>query len=243
MNSFLTLAFLFFVGSLAGWCMELLFRHFTSKDRKWINPGFCVGPYLPIYGFGLCAMYLIASLERFNWIGHPVWNKAVLFLAMAVCMTAIEYIAGVVCLKFWNLRLWDYSNFRGNIQGIICPQFSLIWAALGGVYDFLIHPHILDALGWLSRNLACSFFIGLFYGVFLIDVAYSAQIVTKIKAFAVENEVVVRYEALKDHIHTQLLSSKEKIRFFFPLRSSRPLQEHLKEMRTSLEQVRRKKGN
>ena len=31
---------------------------------KWVNPGFLIGPYLPIYGFGLCGLtgiYLLFS--------------------------------------------------------------------------------------------------------------------------------------------------------------------------------------
>lgn len=69
MSMFLTLAFLFFVGSVAGWVLELFFRRFLSDanpERKWINPGFCTGPYLPLYGVGLCVLYLIVSLERFS---------------------------------------------------------------------------------------------------------------------------------------------------------------------------------
>ena len=66
MNLFLTLAFLFFIGAITGWVIEVLFRRFLSSanpERKWINPGFCTGPYLPLYGVGLCMLYLIASLE------------------------------------------------------------------------------------------------------------------------------------------------------------------------------------
>ena len=47
------------------WVLELFFRRFFSTsnpERKWINPGFCTGPYLPIYGSGLCVLYLLASL-------------------------------------------------------------------------------------------------------------------------------------------------------------------------------------
>ena len=40
-------------------------------------------------------------------------------------MTATEYIAGVLSLRVMKVRLWDYSNNFGNIQGIICPKFSL----------------------------------------------------------------------------------------------------------------------
>ena len=57
MNFFLILAFLFFVGSSIGWVIELFFRRFFSA-KKWINPGFLVGPYLPIYGFGVVVVVL-----------------------------------------------------------------------------------------------------------------------------------------------------------------------------------------
>lgn len=74
MNVFLELAFLFFLGSVSGWVLEVFYRRFFSKanpEHKWINPGFCTGPYLPLYGFGLCFMYLIASLEKFSIILEP----------------------------------------------------------------------------------------------------------------------------------------------------------------------------
>lgn len=233
MGLFLTLAFLFFMGSIAGWIMELLFRNFRKPLRQWVNPGFCTGPYVPLYGFGLCLLFLIASLERLNLIANPFWTKVVLFLAMAAAMTLIEYIAGILCLKVLKVRLWDYSDCWGNVQGIICPLFSAIWAALGAVYYFLIHPYILDALHWLSQNLAFSFVIGLFFGVFLVDVAHSAQLTAKLKRFAEDNDVVVKYESLKAHIR----GKQRKIRFSFfrPFRSESPLSEHLKEMHETFE--------
>lgn len=245
MSMFLTLAYLFFVGSISGWVIELLFRRYISSanpERKWINPGFCTGPYLPIYGFGLCALYLIASLEKLNFVPDILWNKVVLFVVMSLCMTAIEYAAGLFCLKVAKVRLWDYSNAWGNIQGIICPKFSLIWAALGACYYFLIHPHILGALDWLSRNLAFSFVIGLFFGIFLIDVVHSAQLVAKLKKFAEENDVIVRYEALKAHIRSRNEANKRKSPFFHPFRSDRSLPEHLKELRESFEKRRGNKN-
>lgn len=238
MNVFLELAFLFFMGSVSGWGLEVLFRRFISRanpERKWINPGFCTGPYLPLYGFGLCLMYLIASLEKWNFIENPFWNKVTLLVGMAICMTVIEYIAGILALKIMKVRLWDYTHEWGNIQGIICPKFSLIWAVLGAVYYFFIHPHILGAIRWLSQNLAFSFVIGLFFGVFIIDVAHSVQLVTKLKAFAEENDVVVKYETLKANIRRHYETTAQKYHFFRPLHTDRPLSEHLKEMRNTFE--------
>lgn len=245
MNLFLALAFLFFIGSHIGWCIELIFRRFFSSanpEKKWINPGFCTGPYLPLYGTGLCLLYLIARLEEFSGIENVYIRKTLLFITMAVCMTAIEYIAGMASLKRAKVRLWDYSNEWGNINGVICPKFSFFWAVLGALYYFLVHPHILEALDWLSSNLAFSFFIGLFFGVFIIDVAHSAQLVAKLKNYAEENEVVVHYEAIKREIRRRYDArrSRRNYSFFHPFRSEIPLTEHLKSLRDSFEKVKKK---
>lgn len=242
MNVFLTLAFLFFMGSLSGWCMEVVFRKFFSSsnpEHKWINPGFCTGPYLPIYGFGLCALYLIAGLERWLPLTEPFWRKALLFLLMTCSMTLIEYVAGLASLKIAKVRLWDYSDCWGNIQGIICPKFSAAWALLGAAYYFLIHPHILQALRWLSDNLAFSFVIGLFFGVLLIDVAHSANLLVKLRRWAQENDVIVHYEALKARIRSHSDAQRRRYRFCLPFHTERPLAEFLKEMRGNLEQRRK----
>ena len=238
MNLFLILAFLFSVGATAGWVLEVFYRRFFSSanpERKWINPGFCTGPYVPLYGFGLCLLYLIASMETV----FPNIHKAVLFLMMAVSMTTIEYVAGVWLLKRMNIRLWDYSDEWGNIQGLICPKFSVYWSILGAAYYFLIHPHVLDALQWLSCNLAFSFVIGLFFGVFMVDVGHSTQIITKLRAYAVENDVIVRYEAVKLQIRQHHEAARSKYHFFRPFHSEVPLREHLKEMHEHLE-IRKK---
>ena len=240
MDIFLILAFLFFIGSVFGWVLELLYRNLSKPHEKWINPGFCTGPYVPLYGFGLCILFLLASLEEYHLIADPIWNKVVTILAMAVSMTLIEYIAGICCLKWWKVRLWDYSKQWGNIQGLICPIFSLAWAVLGAVYDLLIHPHILSALHWLSQNLAFSFFIGMFFGVFFIDVAHSAQLVVKLKQFAEENQVVVRYENLKHHILKKHQQRPVRFRFFRPFHAEHPLADYLKEIKSTLEQQKQK---
>lgn len=243
MNIFLTLAFLFFVGSVSGWILEVSFRRFISSanpERKWINPGFCTGPYLPIYGCGLCVLYLIAGFEKYEFIKSPILNKAVLFCAMAVCMTAIELIAGMWCLKVTKVRLWDYSNEWGNFQGVICPKFSLIWAVFGAAYYFLVHPHIINALTWLSHNLAFSFVIGLFFGIFIMDAAWSAQLVAKLKKYAEENNVVIRYEAIKRSIRQHHDRTRQKYNFFRPFQTEVPLSEHLHELKESFEEVKKK---
>ncbi len=246
MSAFLTLAYLFFLGSLFGWVLELFFRKFFSRanpEHRWINPGFCVGPYVPLYGCGLCILYLLAALGSATGLENSLGGRALLFLGMAVSMTAIEYAAGILLLKVAKVRLWDYSMLRGNVDGLICPLFSFFWAALGAVYYFLVHPHILDALDWLANNLAFSFVIGYFFGVFTIDLAYSIHLVARLRRFAEEEQVVVKYENLKAHIHRARERMELRQRFFFPLHTTvRPLSEHLREAHDALEHLREKHG-
>lgn len=243
MNFFLCLAYLFFIGSTFGWVLELFFRKFfsgTNPEHKWINPGFCVGPYVPLYGFGLCILYLLALLGE-RWNVHTTGGRIALFAAMALSMTVIEYIAGIVSLKFLHVRLWDYSRRWGNIQGLVCPLFSFFWAVISAVYYFCVHPYILGALRWLSENLAFSFVIGFFFGVFTIDMVYSAHLVSKLQQFADEHDVVIRVERLKLQVQKRQEELRERKNFLFPLRTARPLPELLKEARESWEERRHEK--
>lgn len=247
MNLPLILAYLFFIGSVLGWFMELFFRKFFSKtnpEHKWINPGFCTGPYLPLYGTGLCTLYLLASLEDYLPFESIVVTRIVLFFLMALMMTVIEFIAGFISLKASKVRLWDYTDEWGNIMGIICPKFSLFWAILGGIYYFFIHPYIKESLAWLSENLAFSFFIGLFFGVFIVDMCNSAQLLVKLKRFAEENEVELRYENIKAQIkarNEKILNRtafKKRYQFIHPFSTDKPLNEVLKEYVDELEEKR-----
>ena len=241
MNIFLKMAFLFFIGSLLGWGIEVVYRRFFSKEnkeKKWINPGFLVGPYLPLYGFGLCTLYLLARIDRFLPMGLW-WGKLLLFVGMAVCMTALEFVAGLIFIRHMKVKLWDYTNEKGNIMGIICPKFSLFWALLGAVYYFLVHPHILGALHWLAQNLAFSFVLGFFYGVLTIDLVYSFRLVAKVRAFAKENELIVRYEALRQYVRERREEQKKRVHFLLSLRSEVPLPELLREYAEHLKNIRK----
>jgi uncharacterized membrane protein len=230
MGIFLVIAFIFFMGSLLGWVIELFYRKFISKanpERKWTNPGFLVGPYLPLYGFGLVTMYILSQIDV-SFVENEVLKQVILFVLMALAMTLIEYIAGIIFIKGMKVKLWDYTHEWGNIQGIVCPRFSFYWAVLSAIYYFLIHPHILNSIYWLAEHLAFSFFVGFFYGIFLIDVTYSMQILVKIKKFATDHGVVVKYQELKRTIRLAKEEYKEKASFVFAFKSEHSLSEHLK---------------
>ena len=227
MNEFLILLFLFYIGCIVGWVMEFFFRRFFAPGKKWVNPGFLTGPWLPIYGFGVCTLYLLAGMEPYLPIENMILRKLALFFVMALCMTVIEYIAGLIFVIGLKTKLWDYSNEKFNIQGIICLKFSLMWAVLGAVYYFLIHPALVDAIEWFKVNLQFCFVLGTVFGIFAIDVVYSFNVVAKIRAFAKENDILVRYEELKASIRKNAAEQKKKYRFLFALRPEVPIKEHL----------------
>ena len=109
---FLIVVFLFFFGSGGGWVLELFFRRFFSganPERKWLNPGFLFGPCVPLYGFGTVVLFILSEFESqiFGQFGGSWWYYLVMFFGMALAMTALEYIAGLMSLKVMHLRLWD----------------------------------------------------------------------------------------------------------------------------------------
>ena len=225
MSNILILLFLFSAGSVTGWVIELFFRRYLdpveSKKKKWVNPGFFVGPYLPIYGFGLIVLYGLGHIS-IPALGntHPMLEKLVIFLIMAASMTLLEFIVGMIFINHLHLQLWDYSSYWGNIKGVICPLFSMFWYALAAFYYLVLHPNVISALDWLSRNLAFSFFIGFYYGIFFLDIVFSFQLLAKIKKIADEYQVVVKYNAYKDKLTDLRTEAKERGYFFLSSRIS-----------------------
>lgn len=224
MLEFLILMFLFFAGSLLGWALEVVWRKFFSKnnpEHRWLNPGFLHGPYLPLYGLSLCLLFSLSFLPVASLVRGELLQRVTLFALMALCITALEYVGGLIFIKGMKIKLWDYSNCRGNIQGIICPQYTFYWWLLSGVYYFLIHPKIISWLYWFTNHLAFCLVVGFFYGVFTVDLCYTFNIAAKIRAYAAERRSIVHYEHLKAHIQQKNEEQSEKRHFLFPLKSER----------------------
>lgn len=233
--AFLVITFLFMVGSMYGWVIELLFRRFISKKnplRKWINPGFLVGPCLPLYGFGLVFLFIISFLPYVG-LEQNAENRVVqvitTILTMGVVMTVIEYIAGLIFIKGMKIKLWDYSDEPLNLQGIICIRFSIIWTVLAAVYYFFIQQYVIRLVQWFDANIAFTFVVGMFYGMLVIDLCYSFNVVGKVRRFAVDNEIVIKYESLKQEIRLETDAIRKRGRFLMALKPESSLVETMKE--------------
>lgn len=229
---FFILAFIFMVFSMVGWVMELFFRRFVSA-KKWINPGFLKGPYLPIYGIGTIVLvgYSLVLLLLKEEVNSNLLYFIIVFLGMGLLMTIVELIGGLIFIKGMNLKLWDYSNRILNYKGIICLEFSIIWAILGTIFHYLLFEPIVSlviAFVKLDWFVLAVFLIGIFYGIFIIDLIQSLGVANKIKQLAKEKNLVIKWESFKVHIKEKLQSVKQKSSFISPFKSNISLSEHFK---------------
>ena len=199
-----TIITLFVLGSVIGWVIEVFFRRFFSI-KKWINPGFLIGPYLPIYGIGVVFLYLLSNIDLSFLNIDLIWINIIRILTIGILMVIIEFIAGLIFIKGMNIKLWDYNKRKGNILGIICPLFSLIWLIVACLYYFLINPFLVDFISLLveTSNQIYFLFFGIIIGIIICDFCYSIHIATKIRKIAKEKKVVIYYAKLK-----ALISSK-----------------------------------
>jgi len=229
MQIFLLLVFLYFFGCIMGWVLEFFYRRFApdNKEKKWVNPGFLVGPYLPLYGFGLTLLYLISLTDKYIELSNVFIDKALIIVTIAVAMTVIELIAGEIFVVGMNVELWNYKNEWGNYKGIICPKFSFYWTIIGSLYYFVLHDKIVSAVEWFYRNITFSFVLGMFFGIQLVDVVYSANLLAKVKSFAKNHNIIVRYEELRNGIEAYNKAAKQKVHWLFGFMSDVPLTEHL----------------
>jgi len=230
---FSMLAFLFMLGSFSGWVIEVFFRRLFSA-KQWINPGFLTGPCLPIYGLGVVTLYSLSMLKEANPVpssvsgGGIIWGLIIVLL-IGVAMTLIELIGGLIFIKGLNLRLWDYSNRKGNFKGVICPLFSVIWTAVGALFYFLLYPLLTKTVSWFFRNYFLIFFVGMYFGIMIIDLCHAFGIAAKLKKSAVKKRIVIKIENLKASVAKHLKERNLKANFIFPFKSPLGLENHIDE--------------
>ena len=133
--------FLLFMGySVLGWIIEVIGK-FITKGR-FINRGFLIGPYCPIYGSGALLMTLL--LTRY------VDDKFVLFIMAIVLCSVLEYVTSFVMEKMFHIRWWDYSNYKFNINGRICLETMIPFGILGVLAISYINPLVFEFFDRIS---------------------------------------------------------------------------------------------
>ena len=126
----------FFIYSFIGWVWECCFV--SVRKRRWVNRGFMYGPMLPIYGFGALAV-LISTIRVRDSI-------PLIFLFGMVGATLLEYVTGAVMERLFNVKYWDYSNQKFNLNGYLCLTSSLGWGLFSVLLVKFVHVPIEGAV-------------------------------------------------------------------------------------------------
>lgn len=197
--------FIFLVGAILGWLLEVVYRRYFGGARRWINPGFLSGPYLPLYGSGIVILYVVSELTI------ELWVKILIF---AVVTTLIEYLTGLFFLKFYNTRLWDYSHEKLNVQGIITPKYTIFWTILSLFFYFVLYPYFFQRVEFIYEHLELSLLIGIFYGVVIVDMIQSFNLLNRIRKMAAavsDSQIAINYDRLKEEIRERFEDLSEDI--------------------------------
>ena len=161
----------FFVYGCVGWGVEVAFAAVTT--RQLVNRGFLNGPICPIYGFGMVALVsAMQLLPKPEQTGEGA-NTVLVFFAGMFITTLIELVGGWVLFKLFHTRWWDYSMYRFNLGGYICPQFSLLWGLGSVLMVKVVHP-LVAGLSMPLPGVPLLMVDAVLLVVFGVDVALSA---------------------------------------------------------------------
>ncbi len=130
--------------SFFGWCFEKLGRYWLYPGDPIRDRGFLTLPFCTIYGTSVILIgFLLGSLNAPSRFLKGIWERTsrlprwlcwlarllIYFLAAMLLATLVELIAGGL-FKMAGVTLWNYSERWGNLWGVICPSYSLLWGAL-----------------------------------------------------------------------------------------------------------------
>lgn len=127
--------------SFGGWVYETIYC--SVVEGEFTKRGFLFGPTCPIYGIGAIAEWLVLG---------QISNPIIVFIIGAVLATVIEYSTGLFLERRFKKKWWDYSMFKFNLHGRICPQASAVFGAFSVTSVFVLVPTMLNILMIFSKH-------------------------------------------------------------------------------------------
>ena len=127
--------------SFGGWVYETIYC--SVVEGEFTKRGFLFGPTCPIYGIGALAEWLVLG---------QISNPIIVFIIGAVLATVIEYSTGLFLERRFKKKWWDYSMFKFNLHGRVCPQASAVFGAFSVTSVFVLVPTMLDILMIFSKH-------------------------------------------------------------------------------------------
>lgn len=127
--------------SFGGWVYETIYC--SVVEGEFTKRGFLFGPTCPIYGIGALAVWLVLG---------QISNPFVVFFIGGFLATVIEYSTGLFLERRFKKKWWDYSMFKFNLHGRICPQASAVFGAFSVTSVFVLVPTMLNILMIFSKH-------------------------------------------------------------------------------------------
>lgn len=162
---------LFVIYSFAGYLVEVFSVSITQK-KIIFSRGYLIGPYLPIFGVG--SMIVTLFLKKYQN------DILALFIMTVVFCCIIEYFTSLILEKLFNLRWWDYSKNKFNLNGRICLEVGVLFG-VGGIFIIKIfNPLVFNFLGLFDKNIIMFISTTIFI-IMIIDFIVSTIAVIKLK--------------------------------------------------------------
>lgn len=159
----------FIIYSFLGWIIEVISRY--PDEHTFVNRGFLIGPYCPIYG--VCAEVTILTLSHIN-------NSVILIILSTLICSIIEYTTSFIMEKLFKARWWDYSQKKFNINGRIYLPYCITFGIMIYFLILYINPWLTNII--LSIPLSSAHIISyITIIIFIIDIIISFNVILKIK--------------------------------------------------------------
>lgn len=128
---------MFIIGAFLGFIFEFILKTwiFTS-----MNSSILYGPWLPVYGVGICLGVFIERLIFNRVKASKIVKIFIMFLLIVFFSTLIELLGGIFIEKTFGKVFWNYNKFKFNFGKYIALEISLIWGILSLFFLFVIKP-------------------------------------------------------------------------------------------------------
>lgn len=204
---------LFIIYSVVGWIIEIINEIICAK--RYVNRGFLIGPYCPIYGVG--ALLMISMLNRY--LNDPI---ALFVMAVVVC-SILEYLTSFLMEKLFKARWWDYTNRKFNINGRICLETSILFGIGGLIIMYFANPIIVNILNSIP-DVILKLIVVITFVIYLVDNLISFSIILGFRntTFKAEKDNTMEITTkVKEILTNKSKLSKRLIKSFPDLKVSR----------------------
>ena len=163
MQLFYEFVIMLFLFSILGWVMEVTLKFI--QYHRFINRGVLIGPYCPIYGFGVVGVTILVG----GLLGRAGTYPETFMAGFVIC-GFLEYMTSLYMEKMFHARWWDYSNKPMNLHGRIWIGNLILFGLASVIIVKLIDPHyfnfiatidplIISVLAWIIIILMVSDYI------------------------------------------------------------------------------------